>query len=90
MLDEATAFADPENEYLVQQSFKELSKNKTVIMIAHRLSTIQGCDNIIVLENGRISEQGVHGELLKKNGIYTKMWKDYQSSVSWKVGENHA
>ena len=90
VLDEATAFADPENEYLVQRSFKELSKNKTVIMIAHRLSTIQGCDNIIVLENGRIFEQGVHDELLKKNGIYTKMWKDYQSSVSWKVGENNA
>ena len=90
VLDEATAFTDPENEYLVQKSFKELSKNKTVIMIAHRLSTIQGCDNIIVLENGRISEQGVHDELLKKNGIYTKMWKDYQSSVSWKVGENNA
>ena len=90
VLDEATAFADPENEYLVQNSFKELSKNKTVIMIAHRLSTIQGCDNIIVLENGRISEQGVHGELLKKDGIYNKMWKDYQSSVSWKVGEKNA
>ena len=89
VLDEATAFADPENEYLVQRSFKELSKNKTVIMIAHRLSTIQGCDNIIVLENGRIAEQGVHDELLKKSGIYTKMWKDYQSSVSWKVGEDH-
>ena len=90
VLDEATAFADPENEYLVQKSFKELSKNKTVIMIAHRLSTIQGCDNIIVLENGRIAEQGVHDELLKNNGIYNKMWKDYQSSVSWKVGEDHA
>ena len=90
VLDEATAFADPENEYLVQRSFKELSKNKTVIMIAHRLSTIQNCDNIIVLENGRIAEQGVHDELLKKNGIYTKIWKDYQSSVSWKVGENYA
>ena len=90
VLDEATAFADPENEYLVQKSFKELSKNKTVIMIAHRLSTIQNCDNIIVLENGRIAEQGVHDELLKENGIYQKMWKDYQSSVSWKVGEDHA
>ena len=90
VLDEATAFADPENEYLVQNSFKELSKNKTVIMIAHRLSTIQGCDNIIVLDNGRISEQGVHGELLRKDGIYNKMWKDYQSSVSWKVGEKNA
>ncbi len=90
VLDEATAFADPENEYLVQNSFKELSKNKTVIMIAHRLSTIQGCDNIIVLDNGKISEQGVHDELLKKDGIYNKMWNDYQSSVSWKVGENNA
>jgi len=90
VLDEATAFADPENEYLVQNSFKELSKNKTVIMIAHRLSTIQGCDNIIVLDDGKISEQGVHGELLKKDGIYHKMWKDYQSSVSWKVGEKNA
>ncbi len=90
VLDEATAFADPENEYLVQNSFKELSKNKTVIMIAHRLSTIQGCDNIIVLDNGKISEQGVHDELIKKDGIYNKMWKDYQSSVSWKVGENNA
>ena len=90
VLDEATAFADPENEYLVQNSFKVLSKNKTVIMIAHRLSTIQGCDNIIVLDNGRIAEQGVHGELLKKDGIYNKMWKDYQSSVSWKVGEKNA
>ena len=90
VLDEATAFADPENEYLVQNSFKELSKNKTVIMIAHRLSTIQGCDNIIVLDNGKISEQGVHDELLKRDGIYNKMWKDYQSSVSWKVGENNA
>ena len=90
VLDEATAFADPENEYLVQRSFKELSKNKTVIMIAHRLSTIQGCDNIIVLENGRIAEQGVHDELLNNNGIYQKMLRDYQSSVSWKVGEDHA
>lgn len=90
VLDEATAFADPENEYLVQNSFKELAKNKTVIMIAHRLSTIQGCDNIIVLDNGKISEQGVHGDLLKKDGIYNKMWKDYQSSVSWKVGEKNA
>ena len=66
------------------------SSNAAETYLAHRLSTIQGCYNIIVLENGRISERGVHDELLQKNGIYNKMWKDYQSSVSWKVGENNA
>lgn len=69
VLDEATAFADPENEYLVQKSFAELAKDKTVIMIAHRLSTIQNADNIFVLENGKIAEQGTHGNLLKQIGI---------------------
>lgn len=90
VLDEATAFADPENEYLVQQSFAELAKDKTVIMIAHRLSTIQNADNIIVLDNGKIAEQGTHNELLKQNGIYKKMWDNYQSSIAWKVGEHSA
>ena len=90
ILDEATANVDPENEDKLIAAFDALTENKTVIMIAHRLSTIQGCDNIIVLDNGKISEQGVHGELLKKDGIYHKMWKDYQSSVSWKVGEKNA
>ena len=90
VLDEATAFADPENEYLVQKSFAELAKDKTVIMIAHRLSTIQNADNIIVLENGKIAEQGTHGNLLKQNGIYKKMWDNYQSSIAWKVGEHSA
>lgn len=90
ILDEATAFADPENEYLVQKSFTELAKKKTVIMIAHRLSTIRNCDNIIVLDRGKIAEQGKHDDLLKQNGIYKKMWDNYQSSVDWKVGANHA
>ena len=86
ILDEATAFADPENEYLVQRSFTELAKNKTVIMIAHRLSTIKNCDNIIVLDKGKIAEQGRHDELLQKNGVYKKMWDNYCSSTEWKVG----
>ena len=89
VLDEATAFADPENEYLVQQSFKEIGKNKTVIMIAHRLTTVKDCDSIIVLDSGRIVEQGTHDKLLKQNGVYKKMWENYQSSVSWKVGEQY-
>lgn len=87
ILDEATAFADPENEYLVQRSFAELSKNKTVIIIAHRLSTVKNCDHILVLNKGSIAEQGSHEQLLAQNGIYQKMWKDYQSSIAWKVGK---
>lgn len=90
VLDEATAFADPENEYLVQQSFAELAKDKTVIMIAHRLSTIQNADSIIALDNGKIAEQGTHGALLAQNGIYKRMWDNYQSSIAWKVGEHRA
>ena len=90
ILDEATAFADPENEYLVQRSFMELAKDKTVIMIAHRLSAIKNCDNIIVLEKGSIAEQGRHEELLNKNGIYKKMWDNYCSSTEWKVGVENA
>ena len=86
VLDEATAFADPENEYLVQKAFTELSRNKTVIMIAHRLSTIKNADNIIVLENGRIAEQGSHSELVANDGLYKKMWDNYNKAVSWKVG----
>ena len=86
VLDEATAFADPENEFLVQRSFEELSKNKTVIMIAHRLSTVKNADRIFVMKDGRVSESGTHKALTEKNGIYAKMWQDYQESVSWKVG----
>ena len=84
-LDEATAFADPDNEVLVQKAFEKLSKNKTVIMIAHRLSTITHADCIYVLENGQIVESGKHEELLKIKGVYEHMWHQYNQSVKWKV-----
>ena len=87
ILDEATAFADPENELQVQKAFENLGKNKTVIMIAHRLSTIKNVDEIYVINNGKIEEQGTHEELLNKNSIYSKMWNDYNTSIAWKVGE---
>ena len=85
ILDEATAFSDPENEYLIQKAFQNLSKNKTVIMIAHRLSTIKNADKILVVNDGKIVEEGTHDSLLKEDGIYTKMWNDYQKSVKWRV-----
>ena len=90
MLDEATAFADPENEYQIQKAFEVLTKNKTVLMIAHRLSTVQDADDIIVLSDGKIAERGSHGDLLKKNGVYAAMWADYQRSAQWKVGKEAA
>lgn len=86
VLDEATAFADPENEALVQKAFEELSKDKTFIMIAHRLTTVRNADRIFVLKDGKIEESGTHNVLAQKKGLYAKMWKDYQTSVSWKVG----
>lgn len=86
LLDEATAFADPDNEYLIQQAFEKLVEGKTVVMIAHRLSTVCRADCIFVMEQGQIAERGSHGELLKADGLYAGMWKDYQSSVEWKVG----
>lgn len=87
ILDEATAFADPDNERLVQLAFENLSKDKTVIMIAHRLSTITNADCIYVLKDGRIAESGTHETLLAENGIYTHMWKEYNQSVNWQVGK---
>jgi len=87
ILDEATAFADPENEVLVQKAFTELTKHSTVIMIAHRLSTIRNADKIYVLDRGEVVETGRHDELIEKGGLYSSMWKEYQSAVSWKVGE---
>ena len=86
ILDEATAFADPENEALVQRAFERLSKGKTVIMIAHRLTTIKNADRIFVLREGHVEEIGTHDSLVARNGLYAKMWQDYQTSVSWKVG----
>ncbi|MDE6869051.1 MAG: ABC transporter ATP-binding protein/permease [Clostridia bacterium] len=86
VLDEATAFADPENEVLVQKAFDELSKDKTVIMIAHRLTTVKNADRIFVLKDGQIEEEGAHGQLLQNKGLYTKMWKDYTTSIGWRVG----
>ena len=86
VLDEATAFADPENEMLVQRAFQELTKHATVIMIAHRLSTVQGADRIYVLNHGSVEEEGSHEELLNKKGLYRSMWQEYTQAVSWKVG----
>lgn len=87
ILDEATAFADPDNERLVQQAFEKLSKDKTVIMIAHRLSTVTNADCIYVLSDGKIAESGKHSELVAKNGIYSRMWNEYNKSVNWQVGK---
>lgn len=87
ILDEATAFADPDNERQVQKAFEALSKDKTVIMIAHRLSTVTNADRIYVLADGRIAESGTHDELNSANGIYTHMWSEYNKSVKWKVGK---
>ena len=86
ILDEATAFADPENEHLIQESFKKLSKNKTTLMIAHRLSTVIDADKILVIDNGKIIEEGKHADLINMNGHYKKLWEEYQKSVNWKIG----
>lgn len=86
ILDEATAFADPDNEAKVQEAFAKLSQGKTVIMIAHRLSTITGADRIFVLKNGEIAEQGSHEEIKNSGGLYEHMWKEYNKSANWRVG----
>ena len=86
ILDEATAFADPDNETKVQQAFSQLSKGKTVIMIAHRLSSVVDADKTFVLKDGEIVEVGTHKELVEKDGLYAHMWNEYNKSVKWKVG----
>lgn len=85
IIDETTAFADPDNEVKVQKAFSSLAKNKTVIMIAHRLSTVENADCIYVIADGQVKESGSYGELIEKNGLFAKMWKDYSASVEWKV-----
>ena len=87
VLDEATAFADAENEHQIQLAFEGLTRGKSVLMIAHRLSTIQDADLILVFGDGRIIERGTHKELLASGGKYAAMWKDYQTSITWKVGK---
>lgn len=86
LLDEATAFADAENEYLIQRALDVLLRGKTVLMIAHRLQTIVHADQIIVMQRGGIAEQGTHEELMQRQGVYAKMYHEYENSVSWKIG----
>lgn len=85
VLDEATAFADPENEALIQKAFATLTGGKTVIMIAHRLSTVTRADKIIVLDGGRVAEEGTHEELIEKSGLYAHMWNEYNQAAKWKI-----
>ena len=85
IMDEATAFADPDNEMKVQEAFSSLAVGKTVIMIAHRLTTVAGADRIFVIKDGSIAESGSWSELMKKNGLFKEMWDDYGSSVNWRV-----
>ena len=86
VLDEATAYADPENEQQIQQAFEGLVKGKTVIMIAHRLSTVQNADQILVMKQGTIVESGTHSELVSEGGEYAKMWSNYTKSTQWHIG----
>ncbi len=85
VLDEATAFADPENEALIQKAFSALTKDRTVIMIAHRLSTVVGADRIIVLDQGHVVQSGTHSEIVAGEGLYRRMWNDYNSAVKWRI-----
>ena len=85
ILDEATAFADPENEHLVQKAFEKLAEDRTVLIIAHRLTTVRNADCICVVDGGRIREIGTHAELMEEGGEYRRMWEDYQRSLTWRV-----
>lgn len=87
VLDEATAFTDPENEHLIQKALGKLTKGKTVLLIAHRLTSVMDADVILVIDKSKIAEQGSHQELLNKEGIYSKMWNEYQQSIKWTIGK---
>jgi ATP-binding cassette subfamily B protein len=87
ILDEATSFADPENEDRIQEALSKLIAGKTVIIVAHRLSTVTGADNIVLLENGRAADQGKHGELLSRSALYQKLWNAHAESLDWDIGE---
>ena len=86
VLDEATAFSDPENEHLIQKAFEHLMAGRTVIMIAHRLSTVAGADQIVVIDGGRVAERGQHEDLLAAHGTYARMWTRYTQALSWGIG----
>ena len=90
ILDEATAFADPDNEVKVQAAFNALAKGKTVLMIAHRLSTVTGADRIVAIKDGKIADSGTHDELKDKDGLYAEMWRQYNKAAKWKVGVSNA
>ncbi|MDR2502322.1 MAG: ATP-binding cassette domain-containing protein [Oscillospiraceae bacterium] len=90
VLDEATAFADPENEQKIQFALSELMKNKTVIIIAHRLSTIRGADKIVVMDKGRVAETGTHDALVTRSGRYARMWEQYVSAMDWSIAGKEA
>ena len=90
ILDEATAFSDPDNEAKVQAAFSVLAKGKTVLMIAHRLSTVTGADRIVVIKDGKIEDTGTHGQLKDKDGLYAEMWRQYNKAAKWKVGVSNA
>lgn len=85
VLDEATAFADPESEHLIRRALSRLTEGKTVLMIAHRLTTVRDADSIVVLQEGRIAEEGTHEDLLARGGVYSSMWREYQQAVSWRL-----
>ena len=85
VLDEATAFADPENEVLIQKALGKLTEGRTVLMIAHRLSTVRNADCIVVLSEGKVAEQGTHDELVAQGGLYARMWTDYKRAATWKI-----
>jgi ATP-binding cassette subfamily B protein len=87
VLDEATAFSDPENEQKIQAAFEELMKDKTVIIIAHRLSTVRGSDKIVVIDGGKATEQGTHEELVNAGGRYSRMWEQYNSALGWTIAK---